>query len=166
MRKKHEHGRIVALNLTWLKNDWEQRLADRYSGFSGRTGSFHSHELFREFAFVRRDKYAVVVNPLRRNPRLANQKGCFLCPGNIEEETDDNVSGTLGGTANVKKLIWLRAELKTEAMIALFNMNVSQATLYPDLSGWAESRRDLVHRDIVDERFRRELEIAIADPRI
>lgn len=165
-RKKNEHGRIVALNLTWLKNDWEARLASQYCGFTRRTGSFHSHELFKEFAFVRCDQYTVVVNPLRRNPRLANQKGCFLCPGNIDKDTDDNLCHSVRGTPDVKKLICLRSELKTEAMNALFHMNISQATLYPDLSGWAESRRDLVHRDITDDRFREELEIAIQDPRI
>ena len=165
-RKNDEHGRIVALNLTWLKNDWEARLASHYKTFAGRTGSFHSHELFKEFAFVRCDPYAVIVNPLRRNPRLANQKGCFLCPGNIEEDADHNLSRTVGATTNVKKLICLRSDLKTEAMNALFQMNVTQATLYPDLSGWAESRRDLVHREITDDRFRQELEIAIQDPRI
>ncbi len=67
---------------------------------------------------------------------------------------------------NVKKLICLRSDLKTEAMNALFQTNITQATLYPDLSGWAKSRRDLVHREIADDRFREELEIAIQDPRI
>lgn len=166
MRKKCEHGRMVALNLTWLKDDWERRLASHYPGFKGRTGSFHSNELFKEFAFTRCDQYAVVVNPLRRNPRLANQKGCFLCPGNIEQDTDENLNHTVGGIANVKKMICLRSEIKTVAMQDLFNMNITQATLYPDLSGWAESRRDLVHREISDDRFREELEVAINDPRI
>ncbi|MBU0486189.1 MAG: FRG domain-containing protein [Proteobacteria bacterium] len=163
-RKKNELGRIVALNLTWMKKDWEERRRRMYTNFTEKQASFHSEELFHHFAFVRQDTYAVVVNPLRRNPRLANQKGCFLCPGNIEEDVDQNLAQTVGRTPDVKKLVCLHPDLKTTAMKALAGMNVSQATLYPDLSGWAESRRDLVHFDIPDDRFKEELEIAISMP--
>jgi FRG domain len=166
LRNKGEHGCIVALNLPRMKQQWEAKRDKEYPDFTGDRGSFHSNELFHEFAFKRRDTYAIVVNPLRRNPRLANQKGCFLCPGNIDIEVDENLRRTLGSEPDVKKLVCLRDELKTDAMEALRGMNVSQATLYPDLIGWAESRRDLVHREIPDVRFREELEIAISKPRI
>lgn len=167
MKMEKGDGCIVALNLTWMKENWERRLRTSYSRFKGHAlGSFHSHKLFRYFAFVRHDKYAVIVNPLRRNPRLANQMGCFLCPGSIQHEADANLAQTLKNNPNVKKLIYLRSPVKREAMIALFGMNISQATLYPDLVGWAESRRDLVHREIADSRFRKELAVAIRTPRI
>jgi hypothetical protein len=166
LRSKNEDGCVIALNLTWMKRKWESKLLKDYTGFEGEKGSFHSSELFHEFAFNRNENYAVVVNPLRRNPRLANQKGCFLCPCNVSSEADSNLVETLGDEAGVKRLVCLRKELKTEAMEALRAMNISQATLYPDLIGWAESRRDLVHREIADKRFREELEFAITKPRI
>jgi hypothetical protein len=176
-RDGKDDGCMIALDLTWMKSDWETRLAKDKSdearlgkGTSDSTGlhdSFHNPDVFHKFAFEKAETYAVVVNPLRRNPRLANQKGCFLCPGNIEVDADENLAQTLSGKPDAKRLIRLPAGLRTEAMRALAEMNLSQATLYPDLIGWAESRRDLVYRDIPDDRFRKELEIAIGKtPRI
>jgi hypothetical protein len=171
-RDGKDDGCMVALNLSWMKKAWEARRAERYPDYTGLNGSFHSLELFHKFAFNNGDNsapgdtYAIIVNPLRRHPRLANQKGCFLCPGNIEIDADKNLAEILGGQRDVKRLVRLPAGLKTEAMRALAEMNVSQATLYPDLIGWAESRRDLVHREIPDDRFEDELNIAIRSPRI
>jgi hypothetical protein len=171
-RDGKDDGCIVALNLTWMKKDWEARRKKNYPDFGGQKGSFHSLDLFHKFAFNNGDTsstgdtYAIIVNPLRRNPRLANQRGCFLCPGNIELDADKNLRKTLDREKDVKRLIRLPAGLKTEAIRALAEMNISQATLYPDLIGWAESRRDLVHREIPDDRFEEELDIAIRSPRI
>lgn len=166
--KSGEDGQIIALNLSWMKDEWEKKLRTEYGQkFRGRKGSFHDKDLFQQFAFHRHEKYAVVVNTLRRNPRLARQHGCFVCPGNVEVSFDDNLAATVGDQPNVKKLVRLPSRVRTEAMRDLMQMNVTLATLYPDLTGWAESRRDLVHLDdIADERFRRELEIAIRQPRI
>jgi len=166
-RHRHEDGRIVAINLSWMKKDWEDTLAAKYGDpFKGDAGSFHNKDLFKEFAFRRRETYAVVVNSLRRNPRLARQQGCFVCPGNVEESFDHNLAQTLDGRPHVKRLVRLPCGLKTAAMRDLMRMNVTPAVLYPDLTGWAQSRRDLVHLEIADERFRRELDIAMITPRI
>ncbi|HZL89575.1 MAG TPA: FRG domain-containing protein [Pirellulaceae bacterium] len=167
LRGKEEDGCIVALNLDLLKQKWESKRESEYSDLTGARESFHSKELFHAFAFKPpANNFAAIVNPLRRNPRLANQRGCFLCPGNIAVSADENLRETVGNEPACKRLIRLRKELKFDVMNALWDMNISQATLYPDLIGWAESRRDLVHRDISDERFRKELEIAINEPRI
>jgi hypothetical protein len=138
MSRDGEDACVVALNLARMKEDWERRLRRSYQAFKGRAGSFHNPKLFKHFAFVRQDRYAVIVNPLRRNPRLANQQGCFLCPGNIRDEVDTNLQQTLGSAGNVKRLFYLRSAVKAEAMKALGRMNIGQATLYPDLIGWAE----------------------------
>jgi hypothetical protein len=171
-REGKDDACLIAIDLTWMKEAWEIKRKTDYPDCTGLDCSFHSLELFHKFAFNEGDKsapgdtYAIIVNPLRRNPRLANQKGCFLCPGNIELEADKNLAQTLGGQPDVKRLVRLPAGLKTEGMRSLAEMNVSQATLYPDLIGWAESRRDLVHREIPDDRFEDELDIAITSPRI
>lgn len=164
--RSDEDGLVVAINLSWMKKDWEDKLATKYGEFEGDAGSFHNRDLFQEFAFRRKETYAVVVNSLRRNPRLARQHGCFVCPGNVEESFDHNLAQTLGERPDVKRLVRLRSGLKTEAMRDLMRMNITLATLYPDLTGWAQSRRDLVHCDITDDRFRRELDIAMTKPRL
>src|SRR5262245_3155755 len=166
LRAKDQHACIVALNLRRMKKNWERKLASEYPEFTVERGSFHSEALFREFAFDHPENYAVVVNPLRKNPRLAKQLGCFLCPGNIDITADENLTSTLGLDREMKKLICLRSNVKTQAILSLNGMNIRQATLYPDLVGWAESQRDLVHQELDDPRLKEELEIAINDPRI
>jgi len=71
----------------------------------------------------------------------------------------------LGTEPNVKKLIPLPCSMRDTAMKELRRMNISSASLFRDLSGWAMSQRDVVHGDILDEGFRRELELELTDPR-
>ena len=168
-KKEDEDGCILAINLTWMKEQVEHKLKNTWCqkyDICFKQASFHNTELFRKFAFKYTEDYVVPVNPLRRNPRLAKQQGLFLCPGNIKEDFDKNLRKTLEGEENVKRLIRLRTNLRSEAMRDLSKMNVSLATLYPDLSGWAKSRRDLVHEDIRDDRFRIVLKNALKNPYI
>lgn len=168
-RMKDEDACIMAINLTWMKNDVESKLKGDWAikhGLPDEQCSFHNPKLFQLFAFEWAETYVAPVNPLRRNPRLARQHGLFLCPGDIEKDFDKNLEKTLGETPDVKRLFCLHRDSKTDAIRDLRKMNVSLSTLYPDLSGWAESRRDLVHADIPDDRFRKELEIALKKPRI
>ena len=133
---------------------------------SDKRASFHEPALFHWFAFKSKKKYVVPVSPLRRNTRLARQHGLFLCPGDISSTFDDNLAETIKGKKEVVRLIRLPASIRSEALRALGEMNIGLHTLYGDLTGWAESRRDLVHKGITDGRLVKELKLAIADPRI
>ena len=122
--------------------------------------------MFWKFGFEKGEDYVVAVNPLIRNPRLARQHGLFLFPGNIKKDFNENLQRTLNNNNNVKKLIRLGPHLRSEAIRELKQMNINMATLYPDLIGWAESQRDLVHFPLTDKRFRQELENALKHPKI
>ncbi len=163
--RRDEDACIFACNLTWMKNQVEHKLKSQWCKkykVSKTEASFHNPSLFKKFAFDSEEQYVVPVNPLRRNPRLAKQHGLFLCPGNIQEEFDTNLTKTLRETASVKRLIRVGPAVRSEALRDLAGMNINMATLYPDLTGWAQSRRDLVHRDIgEDKRFLQELENSI-----
>lgn len=164
-----EEGCILAVNLMWMKNDLEKRLKEKWCQqykIKCTEASFHNPELFRKFGFEEPEAYVVAVNPLRRNPRLARQRGLFLFPGHIESDFDENLKQTFHDNHNVKKLIRLRPRLRSEAIQDLKQMNISSATLYPDLTGWAESQRDLVHFSLTDKRFKQELENALTRPEI
>jgi hypothetical protein len=163
-----EDACIFACNWTWLKNQVEARLKSQWCtkyGVSKARASFHNPSLFKRFAFDFEEIYVVPVNPLRRNPRLAKQHGLFMCPGNVQHDFDTNLTKTLRKTAHVKLLIRVRSALRSEAIRELATMNINMATLYPDLTGWAQSRRDLVHHEIgKDKRFLQELENSIENP--
>lgn len=162
--KQDEDACIFACNWTWMKNQFEGKLKSEWCQkycISEAEASFHNPSLFRKFAFDFEEEHVVPVNPLRRNPRLAKQHGLFLCPGNIQEDFDANLAKTFGQTPHVKRLIRVGSAIRSEALRDLAGMNISMATLYPDLSGWAQSRRDLVHFDIDDERLLQELDNSI-----
>ncbi|MBM2806271.1 MAG: hypothetical protein HW419_4164, partial [Deltaproteobacteria bacterium] len=127
-RDEEEDGCILAVNLTWMKNDFEKRLRERWCqqyNIEFAKASFHNPELIWKFGFEAAEKYVVAVSPLRRNPRLAMQRGLFLFPGNIEKEFDENLQQTLHNNDNVKKLIRLRPHLRSEAIRDLKQMNIS-----------------------------------------
>lgn len=164
---RDEDGWIVAFNLSWNKDQVELKLKTAWKPWSvpDVRAAFQDAELFKQFAFVQAAEYVVSVNPLRRNPRLAAQQGLFLCPGNIGRSFDENIQSTVGSEPNVKRLIRLPPKIRKDAWDALRTVNISLASLFRDLSGWAESQRDVVHRDIPDDRFRKELELELTDPR-
>lgn len=77
------------------------------------------------------------------NERHGAQQGVFLCPGNIGLPFMKNLlsSGAERNPDQVVRII-LDPSMKAEAIRDLRRMNVSAATLYPDLGGFAQSLRD------------------------
>jgi len=88
----------------------------------------------------------------------------FLCPSDVNASFEENLRETLTplGTG-VKKLIKITAGARTNMLRDLRRMNVSIASLYPDLTGYAQSQGDLVHNTLKDpeNRFIAELQRAI-----
>lgn len=167
---KDENGWVLAFNLKWNKEKLERELIPKLSnkcGVEDAKAAFQDRVLFKEFAFNYRQDYVVAVNPLRRNPRLAAQQGLFLCPANIEHTFDENLKKTIQEETSIKKLMLIRLSpsIRKEAMQELRRMNINSASLFRDLSGWAKSQGDIVHLNIPDDRFRKELELELTDPR-
>ena len=83
------------------------------------------------------------------NQRLTAQQGLFLCPGDISKQFMDNLVKR-GTKENPKRIIRIPIELsaKSEFIQELRRMNITSATLFPDLSGFAESLNDWFHLKI------------------
>jgi hypothetical protein len=163
-KRNDKHGFILAINLDELKEKTEAELSSW--GFSPpqEDWDFHNRVIFREFAFKERPLWVAPVAPGRKNERLLNQQGLFLCPGSIEQTFEENLSATLDKRVD-SKLICLHQGLRTDGIQDLRRMNVDMRGLYPDLTGFAQSMRDLVHMDIdpIDGRFEKELERSISE---
>lgn len=171
-RITEDNGWILAFNHKWHKEQLEASIVPALAqqcGISHDEAAFQDSRLFRKFAIGNSQCYVAAVAPFRRNPRLAAQQGLFLCPANIEEVFEENLNGALPSDPEERKralvLIKLPCELRTEAMKELLQMNISAASLFPDLSGWAESQGDHVHQDIQDDRFEKELKLEFTNPR-
>lgn len=87
-------------------------------------------------------KFVKPENPLHLNDRLTTQQGVFLCPADLSASFEDNLKAMSGFDAETN-LVKLTLELnKTNAIEFarnLRNMNVSFASLFSGLEGFARS---------------------------
>jgi hypothetical protein len=165
-KEKKKHAFILALNLEKLKKKTEDKLHLWKLSPRKDDWDFHNPVIFRKFAFVKKPLWVVPLAPFKKNNRLLNQRGLFLCPGSIKNTFEENLNKTLASGVDYK-LICLKSDIRTDVIKDLRNMNVDMRTLYPDLIGFSQSIRDLVHEEIDsnDDRFENELKRAIsADP--
>lgn len=81
------------------------------------------------------DKVAI-GEPFHKNQRLIAQSGTFLCPVDLSKPVEE----ILGKRKNViAKIVLCGSSLRKHALSELYSMNISNATLFPDLDGLARS---------------------------
>jgi hypothetical protein len=79
-----------------------------------------------------------IGEPFFKNRRLIAQSGTFACPYDLARPIDE----ILGKTENsVAKFVLKGSKLRQEALNELYRMNITHATLFPDLDGLARSLR-------------------------
>lgn len=76
--------------------------------------------------------------PSEMDDRLIAQSGLFVVPG-VLDQTLDEILGHYGGSDDLLIQFVLPLAMREEAMHALYRMNVTYATLFPDLDGLARS---------------------------
>lgn len=76
--------------------------------------------------------------PSEMDSRLVAQSGLFVVPGVLDKPLDAILDG-YGGSEDLLTQFVLPASMREEAMRALYRMNVTYATLFPDLDGLARS---------------------------
>jgi hypothetical protein len=98
------------------------------------------------------------INAFRKNPRLVIQQGAFLVPTAITKSFEENLrSACESAGGNVKGHV-LKLRLshsgRDDALKHLLRMNVNEASLFPDLSGFAVSLKHwLVFGDILPHKL-------------
>ena len=119
--------------------------------------------------------YVLPVEPARLNERLSIQQGFFLMPCDISRTFLENLGVSLGvdveafedakevdpGDVNVLTMkarglvkIILRHEMQHEVLRDLRSMNISAATLFPGLDGFARSLSYHLHGQLTRSRLR------------
>jgi hypothetical protein len=76
--------------------------------------------------------------PSEMDSRLVAQSGLFVLPGVLDKPLDAILDG-YGGSEGPAHAIRAAGQHPREAMRALYRMNVTYATLFPDLDGLARS---------------------------
>jgi ribosomal protein S18 acetylase RimI-like enzyme len=94
-------------------------------------GNFEKYFTQNSKAFV------VIGEPHHMNQRLIAHSGTFVVPGNLTMPVEEIVARYVSPDALVK--LTLAYQIRREAIKALYDMNITQATLFPDLDGLARS---------------------------
>lgn len=84
------------------------------------------------------------INPFRLTERISLQNGVFMCPGNVDAAFEENLESMKGWDKkdNFRILSLNFDKNKEEISVArghLYNLNITCATLFPGLAGFAKS---------------------------
>ena len=87
---------------------------------------------------IKRAVYQMTPHVL--NPRLSIQQGTFLCPSNIKFSFMANFCASLSEATSIDnhiRVLKIDQQARLKALIELYRMNISRASLFPGLSGLA-----------------------------
>jgi hypothetical protein len=87
------------------------------------------------------NRYPVIWfgEPLEMDTRLVAQSGLFMVPGVLDQSFEQILAGYDVDPESLLQKFVLSLEMRDEAMRALYRMNVTHATLFPDLDGLSRS---------------------------
>jgi FRG domain len=80
-----------------------------------------------------------IGEPYLMNPRLTAQSGTFAVPGTLSQPAEAILSGYPDPQETVVKLVLPSAQVRATGLRELYRMNITYATLFPDLDGLARS---------------------------
>lgn len=140
---------IWAIDREWLGNQSKKRCSEML-GKAPKEIDLHVPEHFTK-CFLDPDRkgglsryFVAAVNAQRLNTRSTIQQGFFLCPGDIERSFEENLSSMVSSESPQNCIVKfvIPHSARNEALTELKHMNISRATLFPDLGGLAESLND------------------------
>lgn len=101
--------------------------------------SLRNPEAYEKFYLRNEVPFVSSGEPLVMNRRLIAQSGTFIVPGVLDQPIEEILSAYPEPGKTVAKFVLKTHVLRSEAMLALYNMNLTNATLFPDLDGLARS---------------------------
>jgi len=96
-------------------------------------GSYERDFLHSDVPFV------VIGEPRVMNHRLVAQSGTFMVPGVLDKTVDEILAGYKTDQRLVVRFEFETEKVRSEAMRALYSMNITYSTLFPGLDGLARS---------------------------
>jgi hypothetical protein len=102
--------------------------------------------LFAAWVLKQNPTLVLPIEPERLSERLSIQQGTFLCTGNIRRPFIENLMAMDGWHENVRKFT-LSFDHRGRALEKMRQMNITRATLFPGLDGFAQSFRQYLVRE-------------------
>ena len=94
---------------------------------------------FRKHFLSNKNSFAWLGEPHAMNRRLIAQSGTFLVPGILDKSIEEILKGYPHPENTLIKFIVPANKIREKGMRELYRMNITQATLFPDLDGLARS---------------------------
>jgi hypothetical protein len=95
---------------------------------------------FENYFLPNENEIIWIGEPTEMDQRLVAQSGTMVVPGMLDKSLADILREYRDNDTLIKKIILPQA-IREEAMKALYRMNITNATLFPDLDGLARSMR-------------------------
>jgi FRG domain len=89
---------------------------------------------YEKYFLPNEQRSVIIGEPHRMNQRIIAQSGTFVIPGVLDTPLDELAPGRA-----ITKFILVTSKLRKEALAELYKMNISHATLFPDIDGLARS---------------------------
>jgi hypothetical protein len=145
---------IWAMNKEWAyRESIAQQTTNQEKDFFQKPlqNSAYCRKMFRQIfkSETQRGHIVCPFSPFRLNERLTMQKSVFLLASNLSTRLEENLMAMRGWNDenNLLRLI-IQPDLHKKTLGLLFNMNVTRATLFPGLDGFAQSLG--VYRPVLD----------------
>lgn len=94
---------------------------------------------YRRFYLNNKVPFVSYGEPMVMNKRLVAQAGTFVVPGVLDRPVEQILSSYRRTNKMAIKFLLRVDKVRDEAMRSLYNMNITNATLFPDLDGLARS---------------------------
>ena len=117
--------------VVWACNPFEIERMKKID--ASKPGSFRKHLLSESKAFV------WMGEPHAMNRRLIAQSGTFLVPSVLDQNIEEILTGYPNPRDTLIKFILPFGRFRDKGMRELYKMNITQASLFPDLDGLARS---------------------------
>lgn len=78
------------------------------------------------------------IQPFRMNERLTTQQGLFLCPAQVSTGFEANLGAMSHSGTKIEKIVF-PCNLRQQILAELSKMNISRASLFPGIDGFAQS---------------------------
>lgn len=136
---------IWSINGDWCTQEATSVAGDKVKkrGLDNVRNEPKNHETsFKELYLDNKYNFVLPENPYYFHQRLQIQQAVLLCPGNITIKFEDNIRQMKHWdekSSIIKYVYEAPLDKLVEAMETLLRMNISRRTLFPGLSGLAES---------------------------
>jgi hypothetical protein len=97
------------------------------------------NENYEDLFLANREEIVMVGEPYRMNQRLIAQSGTFIIPGVLDKPVEHILVSQHFSKDAVVKFTLDAPVMRKQAMESLYRMNITNATLFPDLDGLARS---------------------------